>query len=471
MIPLRPMLGALGALLLAACAVGPRYHAPSPAPVTYRNAEPAAFTGAAFEAAWWRQFEDPVLDDLETRALGGNLDLKIAVARVKEARALFRDTRLDLVPRVTTVGQYVSGRTPQALIGGPAITGETYQAGFDAAWELDLFGRVRHGIEAAGADAGAAAADLRDAQVTVAAEVARTYLEYRGAQDRLTVARRNLDTQQETLRLTRARFDVGQGDAGDVASAQAVLSATEASVPALTITAKQAAHRLAVLVGQRPGALDDELAPPREARAFARALPIGDAGALLRRRPDVQAAERRLAAQTARVGVATADLFPRVSISGFLGFLSGDLSSLGDSGSRMWSVAPTLSWPGLDFVGAWARLHGQEAREDAALASYDQTVLRALEDVENALVGYSQQQARLKSLVARASASQRAAELARIRYREGATDFLTLLDAERTLLDAEDAATSAETAVNTEVVALYKALGGGWEAPAAVATR
>lgn len=459
------------ALLLSACAVGPRYEAPKTEPAAFvpASAQPS-FSGQPFEAAWWTAFEDPTLDELERRALAGNLDLRVAVARVREARALFRDTRLDQLPRVTASGGYVDGRTPQP--GGPPLTDSTWQAGFDAGWEIDLFGRVRHSVEAARADVGAAEADLHDAQVLIAAEVARNYFEYLGARDRLAVARRNLDTQRDTVRLTKSRFEVGLGDAVGVASAQAALSATEASVPTFTIQATQAAHRLAVLVGERPGALDALLAPERQRRVLAKALPIGDASDLLRRRPDVAAAERRLAAQTARVGVATADLFPRVSVTGFVGFLSGDLSSLGGDASRMWSVAPAITWPAFDMAGAKARLRVQEARNDAALAGYEQTVLLALEDVQNALVAYAQTQARVASLAQRSAASRRAAELARIRYREGAVDFLTLLDAERTLLDAEDAESVAQTALNTQVVAVYKALGGGWQAPnAQVAAR
>lgn len=457
-------LGALAAvLLLSACAVGPRYEAPKtePAVLPPAAAQPA-FSGQPFEAAWWTAFEDPTLDELERRALAGNLDLRVAVARVREARALFRETRLDEFPRVTASAGYADSRTPQPA--GPPLTDSTWQAGFDAGWEIDLFGRVRRQVEAARADVGAAEADLRDAQVLVAAEVARNYFEYLGARDRLAVAQRNLATQRDTVRLTKSRFDVGLGDAVGVAQAQSVLAATEASVPVFTIQATQAAHRLAVLVGERPGALDTLLTPDRPRRVLAKALPIGDASALLRRRPDVAAAERRLAAQTARVGVATADLFPRVSITGFVGFLSGDLSSLGGGASRIWNVAPAVTWPALDLGGARARLRVQEARGDAALAAYEQTVLLALEDVQNAIVAYAQTQARVASLAQRSAASRRAAELARVRYREGVVDFLVLLDAERTLLDAEDAESAAQTALNTQVVALYKALGGGWEA-------
>ncbi|HVK41582.1 MAG TPA: efflux transporter outer membrane subunit, partial [Phenylobacterium sp.] len=409
--------------------------------------------------------EDPVLNQVVTRALSSNLDLRVALARVAEARALFTDQRLDQLPRVGIAGGSVQSRQQQPGSGEARVESETYQLGFDAAWEIDLFGRVRRGVQAAGAETDAARADLRDVQVTVAAEVARNYFELRGAQARLDVARRNLETQRDTVRITQARFDVGGADPIDILSAKARLSATEATIPTLITAERQAAHRLAVLAGERPGALDDLLAPRAVRTApFAKALPIGDAGDLLRRRPDIQAAERRLAAQTARVGVATADLFPRVRVTGFLGFLAGDLSSLGEGASNAWSIAPSVTWPGLDMGGARARLRAQEARADANLALYDQAVLQALEDVENALVSYGQRQSQLRSLSDQAAASRRAAELARVRYKEGGLDFLVLLDAERTLLAAEDAVSVAETGVNTDVAAVYKALGGGWPA-------
>ena len=451
-------------LLLSACAVGPDYKTPVQAPVVLQNAPAGAFSTANPEAQWWKAFNDPVLDGLISQALAGNLDIRVAVARVDEARALFKDARLDQLPRVTADGSYTKSDQQQPGSNGQRVESETYQAGFDAGWEIDLFGRVRRGVESARAEAGAAQADLRDAQVTIAAEVARNYLELRGAQARLAVANRNLDTQRETLRLTQVRYNAGAGSPIDVASAQARLNATEAAIPALITAEKRANYRLCVLVGKRPGELDATLTAKTDAEVtpLIAALPIGEASDLLRRRPDVQAAERRLAAQTAKVGVATADLFPRVRVSGFIGFLSGSASGVGNSASQAWSVAPTVSWPALDLGGAHQRLKAQEARNDAALANYDQTVLAALEDLENALVGYRQQQAQLVSLSNQAAASRRAAELARIQYKEGGIDFLVLLDAERTLLAAEDSLTVAETGVNTNVVAIYKALGGGW---------
>ncbi len=458
----RPAAATILALFLSACAVGPDYAPPETALADISLTADAGLDQDSFEAAWWRQFGDPVLDDLVSRALAGDLDVRIATARTREARALFRDARLDYAPAVTARGSYTKQDAP--LPGGnQPVELQLYELGFDASWELDLFGRVSHGVAAARADADRAEAQLRDAQVRVAAEVAREYFALRGTQQRLGVAVRNLANQREALRLTRVRMELGAGDELDVQSASARLFETEASVPPLFTAEQAAAHRLAVLIGQRPGSLNTELAPIDVAPRVA-AIAIGDPADVLRRRPDIRSAERALAAETARVGIATADLFPRLSITGFFGFISGSAGTLGDANSRAWNVAPTLSWSAFDLGSAKARLAATEARADVQLAVYEQTVLRALEETQNAFVAYAQDQKRLTALVAQVAASQRAADLARIRYREGALDFLRLLDAERTVLEAEDTVARAEAALNIDVVAIYKALGGGWEA-------
>lgn len=458
------------ALWLGACAAGPDYRTPDTAAPAFHNADTLRFERARIEAAWWGEFGDPVLDSLIEQALSDDLDLRIAAARVREARAFFREESLDRLPEVTAGAAYDRRQAQQPGFSDARVESETYDAGFDAFWELDLFGRVRRRIAAARADAQVAEANLQAAQVTVAAEVARNYLLLRGAQRRYRVAIANRDTQKETVRLTRVRAELGRGTELDVASARARLAATEATLPPLVAQEKAALHRLAVLLGQSPGTLtlpagtdDAPVQPPAEP------LPIGDPGMLLRRRPDIRAAERELAAATARIGVASADLFPRLSVSGFVGFVTGDVDQLGDTASEAWSVTPVLSWAALDLGSVRSRLRAAEARADAALALYEQAVLRALEETENAFVAYAQNQSRLAALAEQAAASLRAAELARIRYREGAIDFLRLLDAERTALEAEDAVAVAETDLNTSVVAIYKALGGGWEVAPAVA--
>jgi outer membrane protein, multidrug efflux system len=450
------------ALLLAACAVGPDYRAPETAPAEFVSAGAAGVAERPFEAKWWSQFGDPVLDDLVARALGADLDVKIAAARVDEARALLGAARRTRWPDVSGEIAHSESHAQQPAFGDQRLDIESDDVGFATLWELDLFGRTRRSVEAAGAEAGAAEARLRDAQVVVAAEVVRNYLELRGAQKRLTVARTNLGYQRETLELTRVRLDLGRGTQLDVASAAARLAATEAVIPPLAAAESVAANRLAVLLGLRPGALADELAP-REIAPQLTTLAVGAPEDLLRRRPDIRAAERDLAAATARIGVAQADLFPRLTLSGFIGFIAGDAGDLGESQSRAWSLTPALTWGGFGSGGR-ARVAAAEARTDAALAVYESTVLQALEETENAFVVYGQERERLSAVVEQAAASREAAELARVQYREGAVDFLRLLDAERTLLQAEDAVAAVETDLNTAVVRIYKALGGGWEA-------
>ncbi len=451
---------------LAGCAVGPNYVAPTTAPAEFADIA-TVITTQPFEAHWWSQFGDPVLDSLVERALAGDPDLRIAEARLREAHALLRGTRRERWPGGEVVLGYERRNAQQPGVSDERVEVSGYEAGITTAWELDLFGRLRRGVEAATADAEAAAARLRDAHVLVAAEVALTYLELRGAQKRLAVAEANRRNQQETLRLTRVRQELGRGSELDVASAAARLAATDATLPPLATAAHIAANRLAVLTGQRPGALDGELEFV-DMPAHLTTLAVGDPELLLRRRADVDAAERELAAATARVGVATAELFPRISISGFLGFIAGDASMLGESASRALRVTPVLSWAAFDRGGVRARLNIAEARTDAALANYERVVLRALEETDNAFVSYAQQRLRLSAVIDQARASRRAAELARIQYREGALDFLRLLDAERTVLEAEDAVAEAVTALNATVVLIYKALGGGFPAAARV---
>ncbi|WP_394695621.1 efflux transporter outer membrane subunit [Pseudoxanthomonas japonensis] len=458
---IRPLVLAVAAVLLAGCVtVGPDYAAPQTAPATLQQAGAVDYVTDHPVAAWWSQFDDPVLDQLVREALLANLDVRIAVSRVNEARAVFSERRLDLAPHVT-LG--VEGtRSKQPVDGQGRVETDRYSAGFDAAWELDLFGRVRRSAEAAHADLQAQRNDLQAVQVTVAAEVARNYFELRGTQKRLDVARRILQTLGETQRLTESRFDLGAGSQLDVQSSLARVRAVEAEVPMLEAAEGQSRHRLAVLVGQRPGELD-ALLVPREAPAFAKALPIGDTTELLRQRPDVRAAERRLAAATARVGVATADLFPRVSLRGFIGFLSGGWGNLVNGDNRAWQVTPSISWAAFDMGSVRARLRASEAQADGVAAQYEQAVLGALEETENALLSYAKQQAQLKLRLEQSVAARRAAELAEVRYRAGSSDFLTLLDAQRTQLAADDALAQAEAGVNVGVVTIYKSLGGWGE--------
>ncbi|WP_313276381.1 efflux transporter outer membrane subunit [Stenotrophomonas sp.] len=469
---MRVLVTAMASALLAGCvSVGPDYKAAPVEPVTLQGAADAAFTNVPPVASWWAQFDDPVLGRLVHDALGDNLDLQIAMARVRAARAVFTEQRLDQLPHITAGGSQDRRKQPDALLGGERVSSETYQLGFDAGWELDLFGRQRRAAEAARADLGAERDNLADAQVMVAAEVARNYFELRGAQKRIAVARDTLRNLRETQRLTETRLALGAGSELDVQSSRARLKAIEADIPLLEVAEVQSRHRLTVLLGQRPGALDAVL-QPRAVPAFAKALPLGDTSNLLRQRADVRMAERRLAAATARVGVATADLFPRIRLSGFVGFLGGDASGLVNGNNKAWSLTPSISWAAFDFGSVRARLRASKAQADGAAAEYEQAVLLALEDTENALTRYAKQQARLGIVAEQAQAARKAESLAQLRYREGSEDFLALLDAQRNQLAADDALAAAEASVNVSVVAVYKALGGwaGQPGPALVVT-
>ena len=318
---------------------------------------------------------------------------------------------------------------------------------------------MRNQARSAAATAQAFDASLDDVRVSVAAEVARNYFELRGLQQRFAVAERSLANQQETLRLTQVRRDAGIGEEQDVASAGARVAAIEASIPPLRSAIAQREHWLAVLLGVRPGALGVDLTP-RPYPVLAKALPIGDPDALLRHRPDVRAAERRLAAATANEAVAAADLYPHISVSGFLGLLAGRGNLFDVADTRAWAVTPALSWAAFDIGSARARLRGVEGVTRESVAEFEQVVLRALEETEDSLVNYREEQERLVKLAEQARESSRAAAIARVRYREGAADFLALLDAERTELQAEDSVAEAEAGVFTSVIAVYKALGG-----------
>jgi outer membrane protein, multidrug efflux system len=450
----------LAALLPAGgCAVGPHYKSPQPAAVQFHAEDAKLETQEPFDARWWKQFEDPVLDALVDRALQSNNSIRIARAKLAESRAIFDERKKDRYPTVPVEASYQYSKEQIPGFGDQRRNINTFTTGFDAFWEADLFGRVSHGIAAARAENQAFEADLHDAKVSVVAELARNYFELRGAQWRLAVAERSLTNQRETLRLTQLRRDAGVGEEQDVASAAARVAAIDSTIPSFEYDVSRAEYRLAVLTGIRPGELNADLAP-RDYPAIAKALPIGNPGELLQRRPDVRSAERRLAAATERQGVAVASLFPQVSVSGFLGFLAGRGSLFFTGDSRAWSVSPSISWSAFDIGRARARVRGSSAATEEALASYEETVLRALEETESALANYHAQQARLIKLNDQARESKRAADIARLRYREGVVDFLELLDAERTQLQAEDAVAESEEDVYVAVIALYKALGG-----------
>jgi multidrug efflux system outer membrane protein len=472
--------------LLAACTVGPDYVRPDlPTPERFvrdeapavtatdaaTNGEPVTATTAETaatqqpEAEFWTGFNDPLLTKLIDDALAANHDLRIALSSYDRANALLRGARFDYLPTITAEGTASDTRSSaDQAPGAPRADrdSENYDASIVAGWELDLFGRIRRNVESQRADASASAADLQAAQVAIVGEVARTYVELRGLQERLRVARENAENQRETLRLVDAQLSAGRGSEFDTARARAQLETTLSRVPALEAAVAFNMHRLAVLTGRTPDALVAELEPQHALPTLPARLDAGTPGELLRRRPDVAAAEARLHAATARIGVATADLFPRFTLSGLIGSQAIDSDALFERDSETRLVALGVDWSFLDIGRVRARIKAADADAEGELARYQQSVLLALEDTENALVRYARARVEDGHLERAADDSAQAARLARVRFDAGAADLLEVLDAERTQLQAQDAFADGRTRSATSAVALYKALAGGW---------
>ena len=468
---------ALAAALLGACAVGPdhvrphmavpeRFGAPAtPAGNAPADASASAQTPAAFDDAFLDGLGDAQLAQLVDEALHANHDLRIALSRIDRANALLRNARLDMLPTVTAQGEAADVRSSADQAPGLSREqrdGEQWNVGISAAWELDLFGRVRRSIEAGRAGADASSADLRALQVAVAGEVARTFVELRGTQEQLRVARANRDNQQRTLDLVQARLDAGAGTEFDTARARAQLETTAARIPALEAQERVAMHRLAVLTGRDPGALVAQLAPQHPLPALPPRIDAGAPGELLRARPDVAAAEARLHAATARIGVATADLFPRFTLGGLIGSQAIDADALFERDSETRIVALGIDWSFLDIGRVRARIAAANAEAEGELARYQQAVLLALEDAENALVRHARARSEDAHLERAAIDAARAAQLARARFEAGASGLLEVLDAERVQLQAQDAFAAGRTRSVASAVGLYKALAGGW---------
>ena len=464
----RHALALASAGLVAGCAVGPDFQAPA-LPDTgnrFARAEPAGPAGrelAVPDAAFWRQFQDPQLTQLVEQALGANQDLRQALARLDGAQALLRESRFDQIPTVTLSGQATQQRLSESqALYGPRSQ-RSYTAGLSASWEIDLYGRVRRNIEARQADLRADAADLAALQVAIAAQVAGSYTDLRGGQQRLRLAQANAANQDDTLRLVQLRLAHGSGTEFDLARAQAQREATRSRIPALQAQIAMAQHRLSVLTGQVPEALIASLDAPAALPRLPSSIDPGTPADLLRRRPDVAAAEARLQAATARVGVATADLFPRLSLGGLLGSTALHSGALFEGGSATRSVFLGVDWSFLDVGRVRARIAAGEAGAQAALAGYQQAVLLALEDTENALVRLQRTRTEEAHLAQAAEQRQRAEQLALRRYQLGSVGLYEVLDAQRDLYAAQDAAADSRARGLRAAVSLYQALAGGWE--------
>jgi multidrug efflux system outer membrane protein len=453
------------AAALSGCAVGPNYHQPkTPVAAQFAGAEPGIYSNQQTQIEFWKQFDDPTLDQLVGDSLTANYDLRIAVGRLVQARALRNQSRFDLAPTVTASGGYTKQRTPavEDPFGG-AYTTKLYNAGFDATWELDFFGGVRRNIQARNAELQGEVANLHDAQVSVIAEVARNYFELRGEQTQLAVARANVKNQEQVLQLTEAQRTAGSGTDLDVARAQAQLSTTLSTIGPLEAAVSRSIHRLGVLTGRDPDALTAALSTPHELPPLPHLIPVGSPEEMLRRRPDIRAAEHNLEASTDLVGVAISNLFPKVTFTGSFGFAAATPAGFGTAGSRSYTLGPGISWPAFDLGRVHEQIAGARAGAVIALDQYHGTVLNALEETEDALVTHARDRDQLEHAQDAASASATAARLAKIRYEGGMVDFLSVLDAERTQLQAEDALAQDRTEAATSLIAVYKALGGGWE--------
>lgn len=455
---------AAAALVLSGCAARTTARIPQlspPAAYSAAGQDPSIKSQTADLKQWWTSFNDSKLDSLVERAIDGNLDLRIAQERVREARATRGYTAATRrLPNTGIDGGY-SDRNSSGqnfASGGNGL----FQTGFDAGYELDFFGGARASVSAAGADALAAEEGARASQVSVVAEVARTYLELRQLQERLDLARKSLGSQREILRLTELRRKAGLTTELDVARAKAQVETTTAAIPSLEAQVSRAMTAIAVLLGEQPGALQAELSQPGEVPGSPPEVPAGLPSDLLRRRTDIRQAERQIEGAAARVGVAVSNFYPKFSLTSGTGTQSNSLLSLLSGAARLWSFGSSFQWGLLNYSATKANLSAAESRERQQMTTYEKTVLTALKDVEDALTNYTNDKQRLSSLREAAAQNRKALELATQRYTSGLTSFLDVLDAQRSLYSSEDALTQSRGAIATDLIAIYKALGGGW---------
>ncbi|MCL4501692.1 MAG: efflux transporter outer membrane subunit [Deltaproteobacteria bacterium] len=467
----------------AGCMVGPDYKRPeTKVPETWNGHEvvtkstPSKTTSNPAEVVlWWNNFKDPTLSSLVEMAVRSNLDLRQAESRIRQARAALGVAGGPLYPQVDANLQYQrSSRSTSQAVGaggvgpsGLATTGafsELFQVGLDASWEIDIFGGTRRNIEAAGADLKAAVEDRRDVLVTLVGDVGNNYLSLRGFQQQLVVARKNLEAQQKTASIIRRRFEAGFVPRLDVANADAQVATTQASIPIFESQARAAIYSLGVLLGKEPAVLEKDLIKEGHIPPIPPTVPVGLPSELIRRRPDIRRSEAQLHAATARIGVATADLFPKFTLTGSMGVSSSDLTKLGNiANSKFWSLGPAVTWPVFAGGRLWWNVRLQDALAEQALLTYKKTVLTALSDVETALVAYAKEQERRQALAEAVDNNRQAVDLAMKLYIAGKTDFLNVTTAQRNLFVNEDLLVQSIRTVDTNLIALYKALGGGWE--------
>jgi NodT family efflux transporter outer membrane factor (OMF) lipoprotein len=452
--------------------VGPNYHPPQVTvpPAYSQNLAVPTNQPPQDLAQWWRLFHDPELETLIGEATQANHEVRLAQARVREARAQQGIARSALWPSINATGEYsrqrLSQNSPDGLLArgtGHSLEQNFFNAGFDMNWEIDVFGGNRRALEAARADLAGTDESSRGVLISIIAEVGLDYLDLRGLQKQLAVARDNLGLQEQTRDLTRDRFNAGLASELDVARAEAQAANTRSAIPLLEQDIQRSIHRLGILIGKPPGELETQLMTPGPIPPATPQVPIGLPSDLLRRRPDIRQAEREVAGSNARIGVATADLFPRFFLTGAAGLQSLNASDFFTGGSRFWSLGPSVQWPIFTAGRIRQNINVQNARQEEALIRYEQTVLTSLEEVENALVAVGKEQDHHGALVESEVANRRAVELADQRYRSGLVDFLNVLEAQRSLLAVQDDLARSKRTIDQNLVRLYKALGGGWQ--------
>jgi NodT family efflux transporter outer membrane factor (OMF) lipoprotein len=509
-------------LLASGCEVGPDYKPPhitvAPAYTDSATTRPAAARPASVVSSqpvsnvqWWTTFNDPELNSLIDRAVKSNLDLRSAQSRLRQARAQSGVVGSELWPEINADGGYQHARgsnnvvipvgaffkgsnanpslvptakpdvvraqaaevpppapeggpqSPLGVGGLPGVTTDVYQAGFDASWEIDVFGGLRRSVEAANADTAAALEDRRDVTVSLMAEVARDYIQLRMQQWQAKIAEQNLHDEQDILELTRSRYQAGFATDLDVARQASEVAATAATLPALETSVRQSIHALGILLGQDPDSLSAELSAEKPIPPVPGEVPVGVPADLVRRRPDIRRAERELAAANARIGVAVSDYFPKFSVTGSFGLDSTNVKHLIDWNSRYFALSPGATWPIFDAGRIHANVQVQKELTLQADDDYQNAVLNALREVEDSLAAYRNEQTRRVALTDAVDASRQALELARQQYQKGVIDFFEVLDAQRAMLQNEDVLAQSDGAVSLDLVSLYKALGGGWE--------
>jgi NodT family efflux transporter outer membrane factor (OMF) lipoprotein len=477
----------VAASALAACTVGPNYHAPTPpTPPAYQEAAglPSASPQTPDLTAWWAQFHDPMLDSLVARALAGNLDVATAASKIRQAREQIVIAEAPLWPQVqgtanvnntmlsknAGLSQIASAFSGGAGAGGAGAKGiglpgtdfTSYSVGFDASWELDLFGQTRRGMEAARGRAEAQVWSLRDTQVSVASEVAVDYLTLRAVQQQIAVAQREADRQKQLFALIDSRRQAGFDTRLETSQQRTQLTAALATIPTLEAQARAQIHALGVLTGQPPEALSAELTPVAATPAPPPAVPVGLPSELLRRRPDVRQAERNLAAATADVGVAVGNLYPQINLTGSVDLISESLKTLVSAGSLQTSATAALVQTIFDGGRNRANIRATKEARQQAYYAYQKAVLTALQEVEDALARYGAEQRRNVQLRASTEAAERAFEVADARYRSGLSDFINVLNTEGAVLTAQNQLAQSDGQLDQDLVSLYKALGGGW---------